>query len=65
MICAQVIGAADVCCPHPIGHWDYCRDCGPCDLGQGDCDNDSECRGGLVCAQVTGAVDVCESQSSQ
>jgi hypothetical protein len=61
MICAHVKGAADVCCPHPIGHLDYCKDCGPCDLGQGDCDNDSECARGLICPQVKG-VDICSGR---
>jgi hypothetical protein len=37
---------------------DYCRDCGPCGAGEGDCDNDSECQSGLNCVQVTGT-DVC------
>jgi hypothetical protein len=45
-------------CPHPVGHIDYCRDCGPCDLGQGDCDNDGECQGRLKCHQVEGT-DIC------
>ncbi len=47
-------------CPHPIGHWDYCKDCGPCIEGQGDCDTDNECASGLVCDQITGAVDLCK-----
>ncbi len=53
-------------CPHPAGHPDYCRDCGPCRGGEGDCDGDAECGGGLVCAEEAGAgfglaaeVDVC------
>ena len=56
--CVQVPGT-DVCCPHPIGHLDYCRDCGPCAAGQGDCDNDSECQSGLTCVQVPGT-DTCQ-----
>src|SRR5262245_41159574 len=27
----------------------------PCDIGQGDCDGDAQCRGGLVCANDVGA----------
>ena len=61
--CVQIAGEVDVCeaptvCPHPIGHWDYCKDCGPCDAGQGDCDLDSECQNGLPCVLVPG-MDVC------
>jgi hypothetical protein len=54
----QVLGT-DVCCPHPIGHLDYCRDCGPCGAEQGDCDNDGECQSGLTCVQVIGT-DTCQ-----
>ncbi len=46
-------------CSLPIGHLDYCRDCGPCATGQGDCDTDSECQSGLSCNQVPG-VDTCQ-----
>ncbi len=53
-------------CPHPAGHPDYCRDCGPCRAGDGDCDADAECNGDLVCVEEAGArfglaaeVDVC------
>ncbi len=53
-------------CPHPAGHPDFCRDCGPCRGGEGDCDGDAECDGELVCAEEAGAgfglaadVDVC------
>ena len=52
-------------CP-PAGDSNYCRDCGPCADGIGDCDDDSECAGGLICASDVGAqygfgpsVDVC------
>ena len=45
---------------------DYCRDLGPCGVGQGDCDP-GECGAGLVCAPDVGAeyglpahYDVCE-----
>jgi len=47
-------------CSLPIGHLDYCRDCGPCAVGQGDCDNDGECQSGLFCDQVPGN-DTCQS----
>jgi hypothetical protein len=36
-------------CSLPLGHIDYCRDCGPCAEGEGDCDNDDECENGLTC----------------
>ena len=46
---------------------DWCKDCGPCAEGQGDCDSDAECQSGLICAQDVGANygwpadrDVCE-----
>ena len=49
------------------GHEDYCRDLGPCNAGQGDCDTNSECQGTLTCTDNVGAtygwaaaVDVCE-----
>jgi len=45
-------------CQLPEGHSDYCRDCGPCAEGEGDCDNDSECEDGLYCDQVVG-IDRC------
>jgi hypothetical protein len=65
LICPQVSGP-DTCqepggeCTLLEGHLDYCSDpdCGPCDKGEGDCDNDSECKSGLTCIQVTGT-DVC------
>ena len=50
------------------GHVDYCRDFGPCEVGQGDCDGDSQCQSGLRCSQDIGAnygfppnYDVCEA----
>ncbi len=55
-------------CDLANGSWDFCADarCGPCALGQGDCDTNSECAVGLVCLPNTGAqfglpatVDVC------
>lgn len=47
-------------CEHHIqpGDLDWCRLCGPCDVGEGDCDSDSECAEGLVCPEVSG-VDIC------
>lgn len=44
-------------CTRQPGDWDYCTDpqCGPCASGQGDCDSNSECQGGLVCLPNTGA----------
>ena len=53
-----------------VGDWDYCRDYGPCEEGEGDCDGDSECVSGLRCVDNVGAnygfapgVDVCEASS--
>ena len=78
--CAVDVGAdhgyapdVDVCvtpkCPWPMGHSSYCRDCGPCRDGEGDCDNAGECESGLVCAADVGAdygyaseVDVCATE---
>jgi hypothetical protein len=65
-VCEQPSGGApcDVFVPGP----DWCKDCGPCAEGQGDCDGDVECEAGLICAQDVGANygwppsrDVCES----
>ncbi len=54
-----------------IGHVDFCRDFGPCDVGEGDCDGTSECQNGLKCSQDIGAnygfqsnYDVCEATPS-
>ncbi len=33
----------------------FCTAACPCDLGQGDCDSDTECRAGLICAPNSGA----------
>jgi fibronectin type 3 domain-containing protein len=53
--------------PLELGHSDYCKEYGPCEAGEGDCDT-GQCQSGLVCAQNVGAkygfeatVDVCES----
>ena len=66
----------DVCegvtsgCTWSVGDWDYCKDCGPCSSGQGDCDYDSECKSGLICVDDVGAnygwhqdIDVCQSSN--
>ncbi len=52
------------------GHADYCRDYGPCSVGEGDCDGNSQCQSGLQCSQDVGAsygfradYDVCEAAS--
>jgi len=53
-------------CNVPVGHYDYCKLCGPCENGQGDCDTDTDCSGDLICAADIGLefelgefVDVC------
>jgi|GEM_PF-3308387 len=58
--------AMPVACPWPHGHSNYCRDCGPCPHGVGDCDNDAECAMGATCQLDVGetygyvaTVDVC------
>lgn len=55
-------GAADCI----VGAWDYCSPQLPCDVDEGDCDSDSDCKGGLICIHEVGAdfgfdpgVDVC------
>lgn len=48
-------------CPHPAGHLDYCRDCGRCAEGEGDCDNDSECEDSLFCDQIVPGIDYCRN----
>ena len=76
--CSQDIGASygfpanyDVCEAAAgggqNGHVDYCRDYGPCSVGEGDCDGSSQCQSGLQCSQDIGAsygfpanYDVCE-----
>ena len=54
-------------CSTPIGHLNYCRNCGPCSKGKGNCEGDAECGGGLICSQDVGAdygwqtdINVCE-----
>jgi hypothetical protein len=59
-----VTDVTDDGCTLPAGHLDYCRDCGPCGEGEGDCDTNSECQSGLTCVQVTGT-DYCQSDGCQ
>ena len=79
--CSQDVGATygfpadyDVCEAAsgggPNGHVDYCRDYGPCGVGEGDCDGSGQCESGLQCSQDVGATygfpadyDVCEAAS--
>ncbi len=65
-VCVGAGGGGGGNCPLPAGHGNFCRDCGPCGQGQGDCDSDSDCTGGLTCVQDVGAqfgfgpgIDVC------
>ncbi len=70
-------GGVDVClpggepptCTSSLGRGDFCSTpgCGPCGIGQGDCDSDAECAPGLRCVQDIGPqfgfgprVDVCQ-----
>ena len=46
------------------GDLDYCLTCGPCEIGEGDCDLDSECVTGAVCAFQPG-VDYCAADTPQ
>ncbi len=62
----QASGGGNGSCPVNLGTGRFCTECGPCGEGQGDCDNDSECRAGLTCTNNVGAqfgfgpnVDVC------
>lgn len=47
-------------CPWEPDDWAYCRDCGPCAEGVGDCDKDAECETGLYCDHRPG-LDLCEA----
>ncbi len=76
--CVHNVGAdygfsavTDICtAPAPVGSnggWTHCDQDNPCDLGEGDCDDDSECLPGLICKNNIGddygfsrAVDMCE-----
>ena len=80
--CRQDVGASygfpadyDVCeataAGERNGHVDYCRDYGPCRVGEGDCDGSDECQSGLQCRQDVGAsygfranYDVCEATAA-
>lgn len=67
LLCAAGRGAdyglpasTDVCvarrgCDLDPGDGDYCRLCGPCGFGEGDCDAERECQAGLVCVEDVGA----------
>jgi hypothetical protein len=50
-------------CPVSPGHSDFCKLCGPCSDGSGDCDSDSECVSGLICDQQRGT-DFCRATTS-
>ncbi|RPI26515.1 MAG: hypothetical protein EHM61_11585 [Acidobacteria bacterium] len=82
--CMQDVGAifgfaadVDVCvtgflCTEPQGSYSYCKVCGPCVEGEGDCDSDSECDTGLACVNEAGPdygwawdVDVCLPRKSE
>ncbi len=50
------------------GGWSYCTASCPCDVGEGDCDSDSQCMAGLICRHNVGAqygfssaMDICEA----
>ena len=60
-LCTPVVAQDVIGCEHHVspGDLDYCLLCGPCEEGEGDCDNDSECADGLECRLVSG-VDRCE-----
>jgi len=67
---AEIDAQFGTACPWSPGDWNYCRDCGPCEDGEGDCEP-GECAPGLVCATDVGAsygwsstVDVCEVPAS-
>lgn len=50
-------GTPTICTLEP-DHVDYCKECGPCAIDEGDCDTDEECQDALVCPQVEG-IDHC------
>lgn len=63
----QVTGSASQCSEEHFS-WHYCKRCGPCEVGTGDCDRDSECKSGLVCKRDVGEslgrpfeLDVCDT----
>jgi len=83
LVCREDVGDffgfapdVDVClddestCTEPLGDYSYCRLCGPCEEGEGDCDADNECAEGLTCVNEVGPdfgfvwdVDVCLPKS--
>lgn len=42
-------------CPREPGERGFCRSCGPCARGEGDCNRDDQCLPGLVCTPGRGA----------
>ncbi|MCP4549393.1 MAG: hypothetical protein GY835_23305 [bacterium] len=65
--CADDCGANGIdCCPAYDYHgWtepvqNFCGRCGPCSEGEGDCDSDVECEGGLICEWSPFGLDTCE-----
>ncbi len=65
-VAASLDGGGGGGCDESVGSGRYCTECGLCDQGEGDCDNDAECASGLVCADNVGAqfgfapgIDVC------
>jgi hypothetical protein len=60
LLVTPAIGQDVIGCEHHIqpGDLDWCKLCGPCSEGEGDCDSDDECADGLVCLEVVG-VDHC------
>jgi len=52
--------AHSVRCPVSNNGWNCCTNQNPCGVGEGDCDNDKDCRGHLVCLHNThGWFDTC------
>ena len=38
----------------PLGAWNHCNPQCPCDIGEGDCDTNLDCKDGLVCKNNIG-----------
>jgi hypothetical protein len=53
--------AAPADCPFQPGSAEFCKVCGVCDEGEGDCDTDRECKSGLTCVDGAGVSDFGES----
>lgn len=56
----------------PLWDWSYCTDHCPCEVGQGDCDRDSQCAPGLFCRMNVGnqigqhlSMDICDVAPEQ